>query len=109
LEEWTKLVTGSQAALIWPIRQEILSGIRVSRFFNQVRERITWVTYLDIIPADYDQAAAFYNRCRSRGITAGDIDMLICSVSVRYGVPVFTTDVDFQWYAEHLPVRLHTV
>jgi len=33
--------------------------------------------------------------------------MLICAVAVRYDVPTFTTDNDFEGYAKCLPVRLY--
>lgn len=35
------------------------------------------------------------------------IDLLICAVADRLGRTIFTTDADFQRYAQHLPIHLH--
>lgn len=103
--EWKRLVRGGEAALIGPVRQEILSGVRDQVQLARLRLYLSGHAYLEILISDYDRAAVFFNTCRSRGITGGDVDMLICAVAVRNGVPIFTTD--FALDAEHLPVRLH--
>ncbi len=107
VEEWTRLVRSGEAVLIGPIRQEILSGIRDARSFVAIQESLGDFRYLEISPPDYDQAARFFNVCRSHGVTGTAIDLLICAVAHRFDVPVFTTDVDFQHYAPHVEIRLH--
>ncbi len=32
-----------------------------------------------------------------------------CAVSVNYQLPIFTTDKDFDLFAEHLPIKLYKV
>jgi hypothetical protein len=32
---------------------------------------------------------------------------LICAVAVRLNAEIFTTDKDFDFYAQHLPIKLH--
>jgi predicted nucleic acid-binding protein len=90
-----------------PIRQEILSGVRLSRDFITLQRVLSGFESLEVQETDYDQAAGYFNACQSHGITASDVDMLICAVAARNRVPVFTTDNDFKLYAERLPVRLH--
>jgi predicted nucleic acid-binding protein len=107
VDEWTGLVSEGLAALIGPIRQEILSGIRRSEVFRALRRSLLDFPHLGIEAADYDRAAEFFNVCRARGITGGPVDMLISSVAHRHRVPVFTADADFAMYARHLPIRLH--
>ena len=107
VDAWTTLVTDGSAALIGPVRQEILSGIKRVEVFEFLRQRLSDFAYLPIEPADYDQAAAFFNVCRESGVAATSIDMLICAVAHKQSVQVFTTDRDFDRYANHLPVRLY--
>ena len=106
--EWTRLVEEGLAELIGPIRQEILSGLRERSTFQALQELLSSFRYVEILAADYDRAAEFYNRCRARGISGGHIDMLIAAVAHRSHVPVFSTDPDFGRYAVELPIRLHT-
>lgn len=107
VEEWARLVRSGEAVLIGPIRQEILSGIRSEGSFIAIQESLGDFRYLEIIPSDYDQAARFFNLCRSHGITGTAVDLLICAVAHRCDVPIFTTDADFQYYAPHVEIRLH--
>jgi predicted nucleic acid-binding protein len=106
-EEWEDLVVSGRAVLMGPIRQEILSGIREETVFSTLQERLAEFGSLEILPEDYDQAARFFNACRSSGITGTPIDMLVCAIAYRYGVPIFTTDGDFPLYARHAPIQLH--
>ena len=109
VEEWTRLVRTGQAALAGPIRQELLSGIRMPATFAALQEQLGNFRYLPIAPTDYDQAASFFNDCRAAGTAATAIDMLLCSLAHRHQVPIFTNDDDFPRYAERLPIRLHAV
>lgn len=105
VEAWVSMVTSGTAALIGSIRQEILSGIQRARVFEAIRLRLSDFPYFSIGPQDYDQAARFFNTCRSRGVTA--TDMLVCAVAHHHDVPIFTTDTDFERYARYLPIPLH--
>jgi predicted nucleic acid-binding protein len=107
VEEWKDLVTSGQAVLTGPVHQEVLSGLRSTEVFEALREKLSFFRYLENLPGDYVQAARFFNLCRSRGVASSHIDMLICALAHRYGVPIFTTDPDFSGYAKHLPIRLH--
>lgn len=107
VEEWTSLVASGRAALIGPIRQEILSGIRHDTVFRAIGARLSPFPLLEILPPDYDRAAAFFNACRRHGVTGSAVDMLVCAVASRVGAPVFTTDPDFARYVRHVPLRLH--
>jgi predicted nucleic acid-binding protein len=107
VEEWAHLVTEGLAGLIGPIRQEILSGVRRAEVFQALRRELSDFPHLGIDAADYDRAAEFFNVCRAQGIAGGPIDMLISAVAYRHHVPVFSGDMDYVRYAQHLPLRLH--
>jgi predicted nucleic acid-binding protein len=105
--EWARLVAEGMAALIGPIRQEILSGIRRIEAFRALRRTLLDFPHLNIAAEDYDRAAEFFKVCRAGGVTGGPIDMLISSVAYRHAIPVFAVDTDYVMYARHLPLRLH--
>lgn len=107
IEEWANLISSGRVALIGPVHQEVLSGIRGTEVFEALHEKLSSFRYLPTLPGDFVQAARFFNLCRSHGIAGSHIDMLICAIAHRYGVPIFTTDPDFPGYAKHLPIRLH--
>lgn len=105
--EMHKLVSQGIVEIIGPIRQEILSGIRDRSKFEVVRDRLRVFPDLEIGTGDYEEAAAYYNRCRSKGIQGSFTDFLICAVAVRHGIEIFTDDKDFLGYKTVLPIRLH--
>jgi predicted nucleic acid-binding protein len=107
VEEWANLVTSGRAVLVGPVHQEVLSGIRSSEDFEALNEKLSAFHYLESRPGDHVQAARFFNLCRSGGVAGSHVDMLICALAYRYGVPIFTTDPDFFGYGRHLPIRLH--
>ncbi len=106
--ELKMLITNSQAAIIGPIKQELLSGISSTQQFELLKARINPFENLEILGVDYELAAEFYNRCRQNGIQGGHIDFLICAVALRYNFPIFTTDKDFDLYANHIDILLYT-
>jgi predicted nucleic acid-binding protein len=107
VEEWADLVTSGRAVLTGPVHQEVLSGIRSDEVFEALQEKLAAFHYFENLPSDYVQAARFFNLCRSGGIVGSHVDMLICALAHRHGVPIFTTDPDFLGYAKRLPIRLH--
>jgi hypothetical protein len=107
--ELVKLIREGRVLMLGAIRQEILSGIRDTVQFETLRERLRDFPDLDLDAADYEEAAACYNRCRSHGIQGSNTDFLMCSVALRYEVPIFTTDEDFGNYEPILGMGLHAL
>jgi predicted nucleic acid-binding protein len=89
------------------IRQEILSGIRSESQFNNLKRHLESFPDLPILTEDYVEAARYFNLCRSKGIQGSNTDFLVCSVSVRNEMPIYTTDKDFELYSKLIPIRLH--
>jgi predicted nucleic acid-binding protein len=106
-EELARLVNHGLVEVIGPIRQEVLSGIRERSSYEAVREQLRKFNDLEITTADYEEAALYFNQCRSKGIQGSATDFLICAVSVRYELAIFTDDGDFQSYRTVLPIRLY--
>jgi hypothetical protein len=99
-----ELVAESRAALIGPIRQEILSGIRDERTFNRLRDHLRAFEEQPIAIEEYEEAARCANRCRAAGIAGSSVDFLICSVAMKRKMAILTTDRDFARFATVLPI-----
>jgi predicted nucleic acid-binding protein len=102
-----RLIASGRAAMIGPVRQEVLSGIRAPRAFERLRDHLASFPDVSIVTADYEQAAAYFNECRARGLQGSNTDFLICAICVRHRMPLLTTDSDFARFAKVIPVTLH--
>ena len=109
VEEWRRLVEEGDAAIIGPIRQGILSGVKEPESFESLREHLAGIDCIAIGLEDYDEAARFYNQLRSHGVAGSAIDLILCAIAHRTRMPIFTTDRDFERYVRHLLVELHEV
>jgi len=92
-----------------PIRQELLSGIKAARQFETLRDHLRAFPDLELATADFEEAAHFLNRCRSKGIQGSNTDFLMCAVASRHDLAIFTTDKDFHGFGRFLPFKLHDV
>jgi predicted nucleic acid-binding protein len=101
------LIDDGLIAIVGPVRQELLSGIREKAQFDHIRDELRGFLDIDITVNDYETAASFYNACRSRGIQGSATDFLICAIAVRHDFSIFTTDDDFTRYAKILPIALY--
>lgn len=106
-EELQTLLKHGVVEIIGPIRQELLSGIRDSARFESIKSRLRVFPDLEIITEDYETAAKYFNICRSAGIQGSFTDFLICAVSARNELAIFTDDKDFIGYKKMLPIRLY--
>ena len=107
VEEFRNLIQDHRVQMIGPIRQEILSGIHSESQFNNLIKHLDSFIDLPIFTEDYVEAARYFNLCRVRGIQGSNTDFLICAVSVRNKLLIYTTDNDFELFAEHIPISLH--
>ena len=105
--EVERLIKRHAIQMLGPIRQELLSGAQPQERFNQLKEYLRYYPNLSLDSEDDENAAHYYNICRKNGVQGTATDLLICAVSVRYGLRVFTTDTDFDAYGRHLPLIRH--
>jgi predicted nucleic acid-binding protein len=106
--ELGELVREGRAAMLGPVRQEILSGVRAEEQFETLRDHLRAFPDVPLEADDYEEAASFFNKCRARGIQGSNTDYLICAAAARRGFGILTTDTDFVHFARVLPVALHT-
>ena len=107
VDELRRLIVAGRAAIVGPIRQEVLSGIRDVSAFERLRDRLGAFPDEPLTTADYERAAEFFNACRAKGLRGSNTDFLLCAVSVRHRIPLLTTDGVFRRYAAVIPVALH--
>jgi predicted nucleic acid-binding protein len=108
-EELRRLVSAHVAVIVGPVRQEILSGVRDQAQFVRLEAHLAAFPDVPLLTEDYVTAANFFNLCRSKGIQGSNTDFLICAVAVRCDLAIFTTDGDFQHFAQCLPIVLHGI
>lgn len=105
--ELSQLINEGRAFIMGLIRQELLSGVRDITQFERLRSYLRAFRDLPLETDDYEEAATFSNRCRTRGIQGSAVDLLICAVASRRDLSILTTDNDFRAYSRILPIRLH--
>ena len=101
------LIEELRVQMIGPVRQEILSGIRSESQFLKLCETLRAFPDMALTSQDYELAAEFFNVGRKRGIQGSNTDFLLCAISKRHEMPIFTTDKDFVLFRKHLPITLH--
>lgn len=92
------------------VRMELLAGARDEPHRRDLRRLIARAARVPTQPGDYDQAAAIYGLCRSRGETVRVlIDCLIGALAIRADLPVLHCDADFDTLARHTSLRVERI
>ncbi len=107
IRELEGLIRDMRVRIIGPIRQEVLSGIKDHKQFDQLKSRLRAFPDLILQEEDFERAAEIFNRCRAAGIQGSNTDFLICATAERNDLAVFTTDQDFVRYQRYCPIILH--
>lgn len=102
------LVSDGRAAMLGPVRQEILSGVKANEQFVTLRDHLRAFPDIALTSEDYEEAARFFNLCRAKGIQGSNTDFLVCATASRRDMPILTTDNDFVQFAKVLPIEIHT-
>ena len=106
-KEVANLIDENRARIIGLIRQEVLSGYSDFRSYTELRDKLRYFPNEPMIDADYEVAAEYSNLCRKNGIQGSHADFLICTVSIRLNMKIYTNDKDFGSYSKYLPLQLH--
>jgi predicted nucleic acid-binding protein len=100
------LIEDGRVAMLGPIRQELLSGIKTQAQFESLRQILSAFPDEKLDAEDYELAANSFNACRQLGIQGSNTDFLICAVSLAKKWPIFSLDKDFERYQKCLPLIL---
>lgn len=109
VEELEELIKEVRVQLIGPVRQELLNGIRTEKQFRVLKKHLSAFKDLDISTEDYELASEYFNKARNNGIQGSNTDFLICALSTRNQMPIFTIDKDFINFQSVLPIALHRI
>ena len=102
-----ELIHDSRIAMLGPVRQELLSGVKTQKQFETLQQILSVFSDETLQREDYEQAAKNFNQCRQAGVQGSNTDFLICAVSMLRGWPIYSLDRDFEQYQKHLKVKLH--
>lgn len=106
--ELSELIREGRARMIGLIRQELLSGIKTTEQYEKLRIHLRSFPDEVVDTSDYEEAAKFGNRCRTKGVAVSIVDILLCAIAIKRQWAILTTDPDFSSYAKVLPLRIHT-
>lgn len=106
--ELAELIREGRAEVLGPVRQELLSGVPEQRQYETLRDYLRAFPDVPLGSDDYEEAAAFFNRCRAKGVQGSNTDFLLCAAAARRKVGILTTDADFVHFARLLPIQLHS-
>lgn len=109
VEELEELIKEVRAQLIGPVRQELLNGIKSEKQYNVLKKHLRAFKDIEIETEDYELAAEYFNTARQNGIQGSNTDFLLCAISVRHRMPIFTTDKDFINFQTFIPIELHNI
>ena len=85
---------------------EVLAGARDEYHLERLRRLLARAVMVPVTPADYDDAAALFRRCRRQGETVRRlIDCLIAAVAIRADTPLLYHDADFDALTRHTALR----
>ncbi len=105
--ELSELIREGRARMIGLVRQELLSGIKATEQYENLKLHLRSFPDEVVDTSDYEEAAKAGNRCRAKGVVVSIVDILLCAVANKRLWTVFTTDPDFSNYAKVLPLRIH--
>ena len=102
-----ELIHDSRIAMLGPVRQELLSGVKTQKQFETLQQILSVFSDEPLRSQDYEQAAKNFNQCRQGGVQGSNTDFLICAVSMSREWPIYSLDKDFEQYKNHLALKLY--
>lgn len=101
-----EILLDTETATCHPVRMEVLAGARDEYHLERLRRLLARAVMVPVTPADYDDAAALFRRCRRQGETVRRlIDCLIAAVAIRADTPILHHDADFDALVRHTALR----
>ena len=94
--------------IIGLVLQELLTGIRLEKQFEELQSRL--LGSFEIIHPNTDhyvEAARLQNKCLAKGFNISGPDCLIAIVTIRENHELFAVDKDFLTIAKMAPLKLY--
>ena len=109
VQELEELIKEVRAQLVGPVRQELLSGIKSEKQYKLLKKHLRAFKDLKIETEDYELAAEYFNIARKNGIQGSNTDFLLCGISTRNRMPIFSIDKDFVNFQSVIPFELYNI
>jgi predicted nucleic acid-binding protein len=101
------LVTNDEGIVLTGIiLQEILSGIKSNKLFQDIQNTLRDFNFVEPRIEDYIYAAELKNNLMKKGINAGSIDFLIASIAINNDLYLATYDNDFDNISKFSDLRV---
>ena len=81
-----------RVAIIGPIRQEVLSGVKHEAQFQKLLAALEGFPDVQLYEHHFEEAARLFNLCQGKGVACGSTDILICAVAILEGFDLLTSD-----------------
>jgi predicted nucleic acid-binding protein len=92
LAQLKEAIQDGRAAIVGPVRQEILSGIRDPTQFAKTEALLDPFGDEEITASDYVEAARQFDLCQDHGVQCGPVDILLCAIAARKQYGILTSD-----------------
>lgn len=109
IKELNELIHELRVVIIGPIRQEILSGISDLNKYNLLKDKLRSFEDTPIETEHYELAAYLFNQCCKNGTQGSHIDFIICAVSIKNNLSIFTLDNDFEKFKKYIDIKLYNL
>ncbi|TGM74266.1 PIN domain nuclease [Leptospira mtsangambouensis] len=88
------------------ILQEILTGIKNQKLFDEINNHLRFFNYVTPTNKDHILAAQLRNDLAKKGITVASIDVLIAQIAISNNLTIATYDSDFNKIAENSKLKI---
>ncbi len=100
------IIDDVQLAIPGMVYQEILSGVRTKRQFQELKASLAGFPVIAATSADHEEAARIHNDCIAGGVTIASVDALVAAQTLDREAALLTLDQDFSRIASVRPLRL---
>jgi len=98
-----------RAALVPPIRMELVGGARTPVEQGRLRQRLLALIQIPFVDEDWDQAEAWGFGLRRKGVTVASFDLLIAAPVFRTGSLLLHADDHFDVLARHTGLKVESL
>lgn len=98
-----------RAALVPPIRMELVGGARTPVERDRLRQRLLALIQIPFVDDDWDQAEAWGFGLRRKGVTVASFDLLIAAPVFRTGALLLHADDHFDLLARHTGLKVESL
>lgn len=101
-----ELTLSGAAWICWPIRAELLIGLKTSSRWTTLNEQLAALLHVPVTDDTWHRVARLGHDLARTGQTVPLPDLLIAAAAIEHDLPLWTADHDFTRIATLAPLRL---